>query len=309
MCNPKITSPKYSTEQVVFPLSLQEGTPVPLPKKARPTFIPYNNEQGFTIFDIQDLVPANHVARVIDEMVETIDDELFFVHYKGGGRSSFHPKMMTKVILYAYSKKIYSSRGIEETLTEHIPSMWLAAGQQPDHRTINRFRSKHLKAMMDSLFEQMIHQLIEQNDIIMENYFLAGTKIEADANKYSFVWKKATQNFEDKLKAKINETIQHIHKLAASDEIQLTEQVEENTTEQLEKMAEAMEEQIVTLTEAIDLEEDTGKRKELRSKRSQWKKPVKGIREDFLPRLAKYHQHPEILGDRNSFSKTVRIVR
>ena len=161
------------------------------------------------------------------------------------------PKMMTKVILYAYSKKIYSSRGIEETLTEHIPSMWLAAGQQPDHRTINRFRSKHLKAMMDSLFEQMIHQLIEQNDIIMENYFLDGTKIEA----------------------------------------------------------EAMEEQIVTLTEAIDLEEDTGKRKELRSKRSQWKKPVKGIREDFLPRLAKYHQHPEILGDRNSFSKTVRIVR
>ncbi|MBW6064613.1 transposase, partial [Planococcus sp. CP5-4] len=75
------------------------------------------------------------------------------------------------VILYAYSKKIYSSRGIEETLTEHIPSMWLAAGQQPDHRTINRFRSDHLKAMMDSLFEQMIHQLIEQNYITMEHHF------------------------------------------------------------------------------------------------------------------------------------------
>ena len=162
MCNPKITSSNYNTEQATFPLALEEGTGVPLPKKASPTFIPYNNQQGFAIFDIQDLVPANHVARVIDEMVELIDDELFFAHYKGGGRSSFHPKMMTKVILYAYSKKIYSSRGIEETLTEHIPSMWLAAGQQPDHRTINRFRSDHLKAMMDSLFEQMIHQLIEQ---------------------------------------------------------------------------------------------------------------------------------------------------
>lgn len=304
MCNPKITTENYITEQAVFPLALEEGTSVPLPKKVGPTFIPYNNQQGFAIFDIQELVPANHVARVIDEMVETIDDELFFAHYKGGGRSSFHPKMMTKVILYAYSKKIYSSRGIEESLTEHIPAMWLAAGQQPDHRTINRFRSDHLKTMMDSLFEQMIHQLIEQNYITMENYFLDGTKIEADANKYSFVWKKATQNFEGKLKAKINETIQHIHELAASEPIQLNEQVEEATPEQLEEMAEAMEEQIVALTEAIDLEADTEKRKELRSKRSQWKKPVKAIREDFLPRLEKYRQHHEIFGDRNSFSKT-----
>ena len=304
MCNPKITNENYITEQAEFPLSLEEGTGVPLPKKVSPTFIPYNNQQGFAIFDIQDLVPDNHVARVIDEMVETIDDELFFAHYKGGGRSSFHPKMMTKVILYAYSKKIYSSRGIEETLTEHIPAMWLAAGQQPDHRTINRFRSDHLKTMMDSLFEQMIHQLIEQNYITMENYFLDGTKIEADANKYSFVWKKATQNFEGKLKAKINETIQHIHELAAAEAIQLNEQEEEATPEQLEEMAEAMEEQIVALTEAIDLEEDTEKRKELRSKRSQWKKPVKAIREDFLPRLEKYRQHHEIFGDRNSFSKT-----
>ncbi|WP_249222080.1 IS1182 family transposase [Planococcus alpniumensis] len=304
MCNPKITSSNYNTEQAAFPLALGEGTGVPLSKKASPTFIPYNNQQGFAIFDIQDLVPANHVARVIDEMVELIDDELFFAHYKGGGRSSFHPKMMTKVILYAYSKKIYSSRGIEETLTEHIPSMWLAAGQQPDHRTINRFRSDHLKAMMDSLFEQMIHQLIEQNYITMEHYFLDGTKIEADANKYSFVWKKATQNFEGKLKVKIAETIQHIHELAAAEAIPLNEQVEEATPEQLEEMAEAMEEQIDAFTEALDLEDDTEKRKQLRSKRSEWKKPVKAIREDFLPRLEKYSQYHEIFGDRNSFSKT-----
>lgn len=69
MCNPKITNEKYITEQAIFPLSLEEGTGVPLPKKVSPTFIPYNNQQGFAIFDIQDLVPANHVVRVIDEMV------------------------------------------------------------------------------------------------------------------------------------------------------------------------------------------------------------------------------------------------
>lgn len=304
MCNPKITFPNYNTELAEFPLSLEEGTGVPLPKKASPMFIPYNNQQGFAIFDIQDHVPANHVARVIDEMVEQIEDELFFTHYKGGGRSSYHPKMMTKVILYAYARKIYSSRGIAESVKENIPAMWLAAGQLPDHRTINRFRSAQLKTMMDSLFEQMIHQLIEQDHITMEHYFLDGTKIEANANKYSFVWKKATQHFEGKLKEKINETIQHIQEITQAEAIQWNEQPDEVTPEQLEEMAEAMEEQVASLTEAIDSETDTEKRKELRSKRSKWKKPVKAIREDFLPRLAKYKQHHEILGDRNSFSKT-----
>ena len=80
---------------------------------------------------------------------------------------------------------------------------------------------------MDFLFEQMIHELIEQNYITMENYFLDGNKIEADANKYSFVWKKATQNFEDKLNMKIPETLQHINELAAAEGIPLNNQAEQ----------------------------------------------------------------------------------
>ena len=304
MRNPKITTENYTTEQLSLPLSLEEGTDVPQKKSTVPTFIPYNNRQSFAIFDLQDLIPPHHVSRIIDEMVEGIEDALLFSHYRGGGRSSFHPKMMIKVILYAYSKKIYSSRGIEEFLAENLPAMWLAAGQKPDHRTINRFRSAHLKTMMDDLFEQMILQLIEQEYITMENYFLDGTKIEADANKYSFVWKKATQNYESKLKAKISETVQHIHELAAAEALQLNEPAEEVTTEQLEDMAQAMAERADALTEAIETEPDTKKRKELRSKCSAFKKPMKAIREDFLPRLEKYKQHHEIFGDRNSFSKT-----
>lgn len=81
--------------------------------------------------------------------------------------------------------------------------MWLAAMQQPDYRTINEFREERMKAMMDKLFQAMIHKLIEENYIMMENYFLDGTKIEANANKYSFVWKKSTSKFEEKLREKI----------------------------------------------------------------------------------------------------------
>ena len=69
---------------------------------------------------MQDLIPEHHVARVVDEMVEAIPDEQLFSYYKGGGRSSYHPKMMLKVILYAYSQKVYSCRGIEKLIRENF---------------------------------------------------------------------------------------------------------------------------------------------------------------------------------------------
>ncbi|WP_261795543.1 transposase [Rubeoparvulum massiliense] len=140
-------------------------------------------------------------------MIEAIPDEQLFVHYTGGGHRAYHPKMMLKVILYGYSQKVYSCRGIEKLLQENIPAMWLAAMQQPDFRTLNDFRGQRMKAFMDELFETMIRKLIADNYITMEHYFLDGTKIEANPNKYSFVWKKSTLRFEEKLKERIQATL------------------------------------------------------------------------------------------------------
>ncbi|MGN1401802.1 MAG: hypothetical protein ACI4XL_09895 [Bacillus sp. (in: firmicutes)] len=98
----------YTTEQVELPLSIQEETPNSPNKYAKPTFIPYDNHQATMIFDIQELIPEQHVSRVIDQMIEEFDDEVFLQHYQRGGRSSYHSKMMAKVVLYAYSQKIYS---------------------------------------------------------------------------------------------------------------------------------------------------------------------------------------------------------
>ncbi|MFT4413502.1 transposase [Fredinandcohnia humi] len=81
------------------------------------------------------------------------------------------PKIMTKIVLYGYSKKIYSCRDIATLLVENIPAMWLAALQKPDYRTINDFRGKHMGKFIQPLFEQMIHQLIEQKYISMEITF------------------------------------------------------------------------------------------------------------------------------------------
>ncbi|WP_453997417.1 IS1182 family transposase [Bacillus nitroreducens] len=258
------------------------------------------------IYDIESLIPQHHEARVVDEMVEAIPDENLFSYYVGGGRSSYHPKMMLKIILYGYSQKVYSCRGIEKLANESIPAMWLSAMQQPDFRTINEFRGGRMKDFMDELFEAMIHKLIEENYITFESYFLDGTKIEANANKYSFVWKRATSNFEEKLKEKIKETLQHIHEItrAEAQPEELINQEQEITEQELVEVAEELEEKVEALTKVIDSETDKDVRKEKRQERSQLKKSIKQIREDFIPRMTKYKEHNEVLGDRNSYSKT-----
>ncbi|BAQ10201.1 transposase [Bacillus sp. OxB-1] len=304
MSNPKTTTENYTT-QLTLPIEVAEETSVSK-RRLSPTFKPYNNQQGFAILDLQDLIPEQHIARVIDEMIETIPDAQLFAHYSGGGRSPFHPKMMLKLILYGYSQKVYSCRGIEKLARESVPAMWLTAMQSPDFRTVNDFRGNRMKTMMDELFETMILQLIEDEYITMENYFLDGTKIEANANKYSFVWKKSTLRYEEKLKIKIQETLRHIHELAQAEGLELGEWPgEEPTTEQLEDLANQLDERAEQLTGEIEATKETPIRKELRARRSACRKPAKQLRTDFVPRLYKYKLYRETFGeDRNSFSKT-----
>src|SRR5690606_13745924 len=110
--------------------------------------------------------------------------------------------------------------------------MWLAAMQQPDFRTINEFRGERMQSLMDELFEAMILKLIEEKYITMENYFLDGTKIEADANKYSFVWKKSKT------------TLQHIHKLTRLETETETDFQTEITEQNLQNIVNDLKEKI-----------------------------------------------------------------
>lgn len=273
-------------------------------RELAPTFKSYDNKQVQMILDLEMYIAAHHVARVIDEMVEAIPDQQLFAHYTGGGRSSYHPKMMLKVILYGYSQKIYSCRGIEKLLQENIPAMWLAEMQQPDFRTLNDFRGVRMKAFMDELFETMTHKLIADHYITMENYFLDGTKIEADDNKYSFVWKKSTLRLEEKLKVKVRETLAHIHALTQQEAGEYAATDPNELPAKLEETAAVLEEKVEGLTEQMARANDNKTRKALRKARRVWKQPLKQIREDFLPRLARYEQQKACFGDRNSYSKT-----
>ena len=130
----------------------------------------------------EELIPKGHLVRLVNKGIDEMNLEGLINEYKGGGTSSFHPKMLLKVIVYSYTQRIYSSRQIAKSLRENIYFHWLSGNNEPDFRTINRFRSSRLKEQIDQVFASMIQILHDLGYVSLDNYFLDGTKIEANAN-------------------------------------------------------------------------------------------------------------------------------
>lgn len=83
----------------------------------------YTMDQLSLPMDLQEDIPENHLVRVINDAVNRLDTNLFTKAYPGGGRDSYHPKMLMKVIIYAYTQRIYSSRQIAKAVRENIMFM------------------------------------------------------------------------------------------------------------------------------------------------------------------------------------------
>jgi len=258
------------------------------------TFKEYSMNQQFLLPpSLEELIPENHLVRVINSAIERMNIDPLLKRYKGGGTSSYHPGMMLKVLVYAYTQRIYSSRMIAKALRENIHFMWISGKNTPDFRTINRFRSSVLKGLIEEIFSSVITLMLDAGLVKLENYFLDGTKIEANANKYSWVWGKSTGKNKQKLQGQIRDLIDHIDK----------ENEEENTKygdKDLEELG----------SKPIDHDLIERRMKELNERLAgkntdkETKKAVKKLTEDYLPRLKKYEEQEKILAGRNSYSKT-----
>lgn len=148
------------------------------------TFKPYEQNQ-IVFLDLNSMVPENHVVRAINDAIDKMNIEILLAKYAPGGTSSYNPRMMLKVIIFAYTQKIFSSRKIATALKRDIYFMWLSGMNTPDFRTINDFRSERMKDVIEKVLGQMTIMLAEQGYINLEDYFVDGTKIEANANKYT----------------------------------------------------------------------------------------------------------------------------
>ncbi len=177
--------------------------PHPLTKGTVSLYIQYTMDQLCLPMDLEEDIPLNHLVRVVNEAVNKLDDAIFDAAYPGGGRDSYHPKLLTKVIIYAYTQRVYASRQIAKAVRENIMFMWIAGRQRPDFRTINRFRSERMKDVLEAVFTAVLQFLADENYVQLENYFVDGTKIEANANRYTFVWGKAVVKHKAKLQEKV----------------------------------------------------------------------------------------------------------
>lgn len=139
-------------------------------------------------------IEKNAPVRLLNAVMERMDYSKLYAAYSRLGRIEYSPKILLKIMVYGYMRKQISSRALEACCRENLHFIYLLEGQRaPDHNTINRFRKNILtqEAGQDILC-QLVVLLHERGLLSLEAAFIDGTKIEANANKYSFVWKKAT---------------------------------------------------------------------------------------------------------------------
>jgi transposase len=141
-------------------------------------FKPYNNKQMLLLPpSLEELIAENHPVRVVNSVIDSLDISLLESNYESGGTSSYHPRMLLKVVVYSYLQNIYSSRGMENGLKEHIHMMWLSGMSYPDHNTLNRFRSHRLKDSLKEIFRQVVLLLVESGHISLKSIYTASTRM------------------------------------------------------------------------------------------------------------------------------------
>lgn len=242
---------------------------------------------------LEGLVPNDDSVRLLSHELEDLDYTLLYQAYSAKGRNpAVDPKTMFKLLTYAYSQNIYSSRKIETACRRDINFMWLLAGQKaPDHSTIARFRTGFLADACEDLFYQMVRNLAAMGELGQETVFIDGTKLEACANKYSFVWRKSVGKWEEKMFVKMEETVKKVN----SEYMQGFSIRRECRAEDLQRIFDYLD--AYCKENQISFVYGRGKRKSIHQKNHE-------LFRRFLDRQLLYDLHNSRFEGRNSYSKT-----
>jgi transposase len=236
--------------------------------------------------NIFDRIAENHPVRLVKEVVDQLDIDHIIKQYKGGGTTSYDPRMLIKVLFYAYLNNIYSCRKIEKALQENIYFMWLSGNSTPDFRTINYFRGKRLKGHIQQLFADVVRLLQGEGYVSLKVQYIDGTKIESASGRYTFVWKGSVEKNKAKLEARIQSVLSDIEGQIKTDQSDLSPDNAKTIN------SAALKAKLSELNSSL---KESGKLVQ---------KQLKTLQQEHLPRLEKYEQQLQALGDRNSYSKT-----
>lgn len=256
---------------------------------AKPIFKSYQQNQVYLFPpSLEDMIAINHPVRVVSEVMDRIDMDIIIKKYKGGGTTSYHPRMLLKVLIYSYLNNVYSSRRMEASVKENIYFMWLAGMQQPDHHTLNRFRSERLRNILKEVFAQVVMLLVDSGHVSLQEIYTDGSKIESVANRYTFVWGKAIKTSRERIKEQLKELWKYTQKVAATEK-------GDDTPPDFDKIdrknVKATIDKIDSALKNIEVSKEV--KQKLNYAKNNW--PAK---------LNQYAKQEKILKGRNSYSKT-----
>ena len=238
------------------------------------------------------IIPDNDCVRLLGQFVEELDLRDLYSTYSRVKENQVSTRQMLKIMLYAYHEGNFSSRGIEKDCKRDINYMYLLEGRSaPDHATIARFRSIHFTEVAEKYLSMSVNYLMELGEISGKEIFIDGTKIEANANKYTFVWKKSVTKNQAKLLDKMALLVQECVETYGLRKIwrgQVKEKHLEKVIRQLYRIKEE---------EGIEFVYGSGKRK------TPLQRHIEELEEGAV-RLKEYSRKLSILGERNSYSKT-----
>lgn len=261
-----------------------------LKRACTPVFKAYHQQQLMMLPpSLEELIAPNHPARIVNTVLDKIDSKPLLSAYSGGGSSSYHPLALLKVLIYGYMTNIYSSRKLEEATAQNVVFMWLCGMNTPDHNTINNFRGKKLQGPLKSIFVETVKLLSEEGLLSIKDIFTDGTKLEANANRYTFVWGKGIKNNKEKIANQLEQLWSYAQGVAA-------EEMKDTTPTTFADIDSA---KVKATIEKIDVAlKDKPVSKQVKQKLDYAKKK-------WPEALDRYAVQEAIMGDnRNSYSKT-----
>ena len=242
--------------------------------------------------NIDYMIPDNDSVRLLSQFVEEMDLTDLYSTYFRLRENQATPRQMLKIVLYSYMNHNYSSRAMELSCKRDVNFMYLLEGSPvPDHSTFARFRSIHFAQCSETVMAEMTNFLYEVGEILGDAIFIDGTKIEACANKYTFVWKKSVSKNLERLLCKLANFV------AECEEMYGLKLVYENVVKM--KHVKKLRKKLYALKheENIQFVHGPGKRK------TPIQRSIEKL-EEYLNKLKEYTQKIHTCGKRNSYSKT-----
>ncbi len=233
--------------------------------------------------------------RLLSAVLDRVDYRRINAAYSRLGRSEYPTRLLTKVWTYGYMKRMIHTREVEAACWENTKFMYLLEGHRPpDHNTLARFRTRVLRSEAgEDLERQVVELLIQAGLVDMSNVFIDGTKIEANANKYTFVWKKASEKNRQKLSAKIARQLPGLlASVGMKYRVSETEGIAVRHLKKIHKKLYAKKAE-----EGIEFVHGAGKRK------TAVQRVIEAV-EEWLEKLKQYTRDIHICGERNSYCKT-----